>query len=439
MGLWSKGSDAMRIADLIESSSSSVNPNPVETVLLSKLRGLKVSVERVCKQLGEKKKLRQHCMFHIVGINQSIDSPSLDKLIPLIGSSSNSKVNQTTSRCSVVVKNVWQKLLDRKWILGCDVQNTSCGPLSALSLCVSEAADGADGVVGTVQWRVMVQQPRSKAGATANNLQQPWPPWTVLPADGVLEAGQLAVIVATVPEPSFLGRSAVVEVRGLLSAVLPDGRETWVGLPPWRLSVGAVLRGDLVPFVRPLPLPRPEHEDVLASAACCPVAVELVLEGRDGLPERVARLLEEADVRSPDAADAADPADAAEPATAAALVGGRSLLVGCGPPETPLHGALVLLHALAANACSLHARLRDARHVFLLAHHLKAGLPQHTTLRAVEPRRHRDADAGALLKALSAEVRGLADAGAGRRLPRAALHALEVDTDLAALALSGCR
>lgn len=127
LGLWSKGSDAMRIADLIESSSSSVNPNPVETVLLSKLRGLKVSVERVCKQLGEKKKLRQHCMFHIVGINQSIDSPSLDKLIPLIGSSSNSKVNQTTSRCSVVVKNVWQKLLDRKWILGCDVQNTSCG------------------------------------------------------------------------------------------------------------------------------------------------------------------------------------------------------------------------------------------------------------------------------------------------------------------------
>lgn len=39
LGLWSVDSDDMRVADLTEScTSSSANPNPVETVLSAKLR-----------------------------------------------------------------------------------------------------------------------------------------------------------------------------------------------------------------------------------------------------------------------------------------------------------------------------------------------------------------------------------------------------------------
>lgn len=81
-------------------------------------------------------------------------------------------------------------------------------PLRSLSLCAS----GPGGVAAVVKWRVMVQQPRRKgdpsargftrgsaAGAPRQSPQRPelqlWPPWTALPADGVLEAGQHAVIV----------------------------------------------------------------------------------------------------------------------------------------------------------------------------------------------------------------------------------------------------
>ncbi|XP_034246817.1 uncharacterized protein LOC117648421 [Thrips palmi] len=407
LGLWSEDHEDMRITDLTASSSSSlINPNPVETVLSAKLRGLKVSVERVHKQLEEKRKLRRHCMFHIVGVNHTEHSPSLDKLVPLIGSFSNSiEVKKTTSRRHLVIKNSWQKLLDRKWVLGCDVQNNSSGPLRSLSLCVS---GGVHGVADVVEWRVMVQQPRRR-GRGADSVYAAVPP----------------------RPPAFSGRSAVVEVLGLVSAVLPNGRETWTGLPAWRLSVDEVLRGDLVPFGVREGLRDAEHEDVLASAACCPVPVELRVDGREGLADRVVGLLRDANLRAPDGGPDGPLVD-------------HTLLVGTGPPETPLHGALVLLHVHATNACSLHVRARDARHVLLLAHRLLAGLPQHTRLRAVGRRRH-DADLGtpalarALIKALSAELRAVT--ARDRRLPRDALHALEVATDLAAQALSArsCR
>lgn len=299
------------------------------------------------------------------------------------------------------------------------MQNNGLQPLRALSLCVT-------GHGGGVAWRAMVrrnpQQQQQQGDAS---------PWVVVPADGVLEPGQRASIVATVPEPAFCGRSPFVEVRGEVSAALPDGQEVRVSVPGWRLSVDAVLSGALLPFRDAAAAASEDPADVLACLACCPVGVRLRLEGRRGLSDRVAALLSEANLRVPGA-----PAGAA----AAALGPTGALLVGAGPSEAPLHGALAVLRVLATDTCTLRLHTRDAAHVLLLAHRLLDGLPQHTRLRAASATLTDAEDRGpgtleqltrGLVRALGDELRALA--GADGRLPaRAALHPLEVATDLAA-------
>ncbi|KAK3911046.1 Putative cystathionine gamma-lyase [Frankliniella fusca] len=331
-----------------------------------------------------------------------------------------------------------------------------CRPLRSLSLCVCRrprASAPTPCEEDAVEWRVLVR----KTGEELYASMEP---------DGVLEPGQRVFLVASVPEPTFLGREPYEELGGVVSALMPNGRvrhldlqsrklgntvgpllrspatavllsaETWTTLPPWRLTVDAVLRGDLLPFGGAPPPPPPlrrdvdlaEVADVLASLSCCPVDVELRLEGRAGLSERVRRLLGDAGLR---------PARAAP----AAPQGAVGLLVGSGPPEAPLHGALALLLVRSPALCFLRLRARDVRHVFLLAHRLVGGLPQHTKLTAVaDDRGRRPGDeAGVdrddlvrdLLRALEDELGALA-APAAPTLTRAALHPLELATDRAA-------
>ncbi|XP_052120223.1 uncharacterized protein LOC113207010 isoform X2 [Frankliniella occidentalis] len=407
LGLWKGSEESFCVTDLTASFASS-STNPVENVLSTKLKSLKFSVDKVCKQLEGKRRMRKHCMFHILGTD-NCDVPQQESdLVTFMGNSSAQlrKTNKNLNKNSILVSNSWQRLLDRKWILGCNIQNNSSKPLRALSLCVCRADEGVED--GVVEWRIMV--PRTEQGQ----------PYVTLGPDGVLEPSQRAFVVAAVPEPAFLRREPCEEVGGLVSALLPDGRETWTAVPPWRLTVDAVLRGKLVPFRGPATTTPNEVDpglgDVLASLACCPVDVQLRLDGRTGLSDRVRRLLDDVDLR---------PARGA-PASPQGAVG---MLVGSGPPEAPLHGALALLLVRSPASCSLRLHVRDRRHVFLLVHRLLAGLPQHTKLTAADDDpADLDVLARALLRALEDEL----GAWAGGAPARPALHPLELATDLAA-------
>ncbi|KAJ1530570.1 hypothetical protein ONE63_005454 [Megalurothrips usitatus] len=436
IGLWKEDSKTLCVTDL--TASALPLSNPVDSVLSSKVRGLKLSVDKVIKQLEIKKRLRRHCTTNVLRTGIPESSNKLNTLVPFVGTSSFSQKKGSKSlEHSLVRLASWQRLLSKKWVLGCDVQNNGLGALRR----PSRRAGGVHGADGGASGRPAPHRPAtathflSSAAAALGQQQQQGDasPWVVVPADGVLEPGQRASIVATVPEPAFCGRSPFVEVRGEVSAALPDGQEVRVSVPGWRLSVDAVLSGALLPFrdAAAAAAASEDPADVLACLACCPVGVRLRLEGRRGLSDRVAALLSEANLRVPGA-----PAGAA----AAALGPTGALLVGAGPSEAPLHGALAVLRVLATDTCTLRLHTRDAAHVLLLAHRLLDGLPQHTRLRAASATLTDDEDRGpgtleqltrGLVRALGDELRALA--GADGRLPaRAALHPLEVATDLAA-------
>ena len=88
------------------------------------------------------------------------------------------------------------------------------------------------------------------------------------------------------------------------------------------------------------------HEDLLSCLVCSGVQVSLRVEGRQGVDARLVAALADAGLET------------LEPGARLGARLGSWLLVGRGPPDTPLHGALVHVDILASTACRLRLYLR---------------------------------------------------------------------------------